>query len=56
MSSPMNKEQFLKQFDKIVTGIVDNKQRVRELSELRVKRITFPRNAKRFKPDTRDSL
>lgn len=30
----MNKEQFLKQFDKIVTGIVDNKQRVRELSEL----------------------
>lgn len=28
MSSPMNKEQFLKQFDKIVTGIVDNKQRI----------------------------
>lgn len=29
MSSPTNKEQFLKQFDNIVRGIVDNKERVR---------------------------
>ena len=28
MSSPANKEQFLKQFDSIVKGIVDNKERV----------------------------
>lgn len=28
MSSPTNKEQFLKQFDSIVKGIVDNKQRI----------------------------
>ena len=28
MSSPTNKEQFLKQFDSIVRGIVDNKERV----------------------------
>lgn len=30
MSSPSNKEQFLKQFDSIVRGIVDNKERVRQ--------------------------
>ena len=30
MSSPSNKEQFLKQFDNIVRGIVDNKERVRQ--------------------------
>ncbi|XP_020609209.1 coiled-coil domain-containing protein 93-like [Orbicella faveolata] len=28
MSSPTNKEQFLKQFDSIVRGIVDNKERI----------------------------
>ncbi|CAH3193118.1 unnamed protein product, partial [Porites evermanni] len=28
MSSPSNKEQFLKQFDSIVRGIVDNKERI----------------------------
>ena len=32
MSSPTNKEQFLKQFDNIVRGIVDNKERVGKLS------------------------
>ena len=30
MSSPANKEQFLKQFESIVKGIVENKARVRE--------------------------
>ena len=31
MSSPTNKEQFLKQFESIVKGIVDNKDRVSQV-------------------------
>ena len=34
MSSAANKEQFLKQFDSIVRGIVDNKERVGKLSHV----------------------